>query len=141
MRRIARSSLSRSCALGLTAVAATAAVAFPANAVPTTRAVGTPANVAPYLAEQLGDLGDTAKTAVLVHGTDLAAANAAVAGTGMSKMTSFDKIAVVGARGTKAQIAAVRTQPGITYVEGNTPIEFTRRPRTPPPVAMRRSPD
>ena len=126
MRRTARSSLIGSLGLGLTAFAAAAALAFPANAAPAQTAVGTPANVAPFLADKLSELGDAQKTTVLVHGTDLAAANDAVRETGMSRLTSFDKIAVVAVRGTEAQITAVRTQPGITYVEGNTPIEFTQ---------------
>ena len=41
---------------------------------------------------------------MLVHGSTLAAANRAVTATGMTKTGSFDKIGVVVARGTKAQI-------------------------------------
>ena len=38
---------------------------------------------------------------------------------------TFRKIGVVGARGTKAQIQSLRSQPGVTYVEaGAQPIEF-----------------
>ena len=40
-------------------------------------------------------------------------------------MTTFDKIGVAVAKGTKTEIATARTQPGVTYLEGNTPIEFT----------------
>ena len=39
---------------------------------------------------------------------------------------SFDRIGVVVARGTKAQIGAARTQPGVTYLEGNQPIAFSQ---------------
>jgi serine protease AprX len=39
---------------------------------------------------------------------------------------SFDKIGVVVARATASQIALARIQPGVTYVEGNQPIEFTQ---------------
>ena len=39
-------------------------------------------------------------------------------------MTSFDKVGVVVATGLPAQVQAVRSQPGVTYVEGNRPIEM-----------------
>jgi serine protease AprX len=61
---------------------------------------------------------------VLVHGTDIAAARAAVAATGMRPVTEFRRIGVAVASGTAAQIQAARTQPGITYLEGNSPIAF-----------------
>ena len=52
-------------------------------------------------------------------------ATEAVTATGMTKVATFRKIGVVGARGTKAQIQAVRSQPGVTYVEaGAQPIRF-----------------
>jgi len=138
MRRTARSSLSLSLAtspgrsLGkgvaalaaAAALAATAALALPANAA--TTASGTPARVAPGLADELTGMGAAEKATVLVHGSDLAAANTAVSDSGMAKLTSFDKIAVVVARGTTDQISEARATPGVTYVEGNTPIEFSQ---------------
>ena len=63
---------------------------------------------------------------MLVHGESLQAAKDAVAASGMKASTSFDKIGVVVARGTKAQITDVRSRPGVTYVEGNQPIEFAQ---------------
>ena len=43
----------------------------------------------------------------------------------MTTSTTFDAIGVVGAVGTKSQIQAVRSQPGVTYVEaGKQPIEL-----------------
>lgn len=93
---------------------------------------GTPASAAtsaplqPYLAEQLSDLRLLESTTVLVHGESLQAAKDAVAASGMKASTSFDKIGVVVARGTKAQITDVRSRPGVTYVEGNQPIEFAQ---------------
>ena len=62
----------------------------------------------------------------MVHGTDIAAARAAVDATGMSLITEFERIGVAVASGTADQIEAARTQPGVTYLEGNTPIEFTQ---------------
>ena len=93
---------------------------------------GTPASAAstaplqPYLAEQLSDLRLLESATVLVHGESLQAAKDAVEASGMKVSTSFDKIGVVVARGTKAQITDVRRQPGVTYVEGNQPIEFSQ---------------
>ena len=51
-------------------------------------------------------------------GTDTAAATRAVAAVGLTQRTTFDKIGVVVARGTQAQIQSVRSEPGVTYVEG-----------------------
>jgi subtilisin family serine protease len=99
------------------AVAVAAAVlATPAQAAPSA------APVQDFLAEQLSTL--TGVTTVMVHGTDVAAARAAVDATGMRLVTEFEKIGVAVASGSADQIEAARTQPGVTYLEGNTPIEF-----------------
>ena len=82
------------------------------------------APVSDYLAEQLPDLTRLSKTTVLVHGETLADAEDAVTSSGMSELTSFDRIGVVVARGSKAQITEVRAADGVTYVEGNQPIEM-----------------
>jgi subtilisin family serine protease len=100
-----------------TAVLAAAVLAGPAQAAPSV------APIQDFLAERLSTLGASA-TAVMVHGTDIAAARAAVDATGMQLVTVFEKIGVAVASGTVAQIEAARTQPGVTYLEGNTPIEF-----------------
>jgi serine protease AprX len=89
----------------------------PANAAPDQAAVS------PFLAKQLTSL--TGRTTVLVHGATLGDASRAVTATGMTTATTFRKISVVGARGTKAQIQSLRTQPGVTYVEaGAQPIRY-----------------
>jgi len=77
-----------------------------------------------FLADTLADL--TGSTTLMVHGTDIAAARAAVDATGMRTVTEFTTIGVVVASGTAQQIEAVRTQPGVTYLEGNTPIAFSQ---------------
>ncbi|TKJ22827.1 S8 family serine peptidase [Blastococcus sp. CCUG 61487] len=102
------------------AVVVAALAATPASAEP----AGPLAPVQDFLADQLGAL--TGSTTVLVHGTDAAAARAAVAATGMRTVTEFERIGVVVASGTADQIEAARTQPGVTYLEGNTPIEFAQ---------------
>jgi serine protease AprX len=98
-------------------------------AIPTTSADALPlpkANISDFLAKQLRtiDLGE--RTTVLVHGTSLGAADRAVKAAGLTRTMSFDEIGVVVARGTAAQIAIARVQPGVTYVEGNQPIELTQ---------------
>ncbi|RBY88591.1 S8 family serine peptidase [Blastococcus sp. TF02A-26] len=107
----------------LAALLAGALLASPAQAAPS------PAVLAPvqdFLADQLAGLADAAPTTVLVHGTDAEAARAAVAATGMRTVTEFERIGVVVARGTAAQAEAVRAEPGVTYLEGNAPIEFAQ---------------
>jgi subtilisin family serine protease len=93
--------------------------------------IATPAHAAPWLAPvqdflagQLGTLSAVTPTTVLVHGTDIAAAHAAVAATGMRLVTEFERIGVAVASGTPAQIRSARSQPGVTYLEGNSPIAF-----------------
>ena len=105
-------------AAGLLAGAVLAAPGGGAEAAPAAQA----APLSPYLAQTLPTL--TGKSMVMVHGATLADATRAVRAAGLARVTTFDKIGVVVARGTKAQIQAVRTQAGVTYVEGNQPIEF-----------------
>ncbi|GAA4724101.1 hypothetical protein GCM10025782_22610 [Pedococcus ginsenosidimutans] len=106
------------------AALATVALAAPASAglLPAGQAL---APVQPWLSSQLGVLKAATPTTVLVHGTDTAAAQRAVSAAGLRKVTTFDKIGVVVATGLPAQVQAVRAQPGVTYVEGNQPIQMT----------------
>ncbi|TFV51826.1 S8 family serine peptidase [Blastococcus sp. TF02A_35] len=113
-------SLRRTVALGGLSVVAAAAFAAPAQAAPAAPS----APVQDFLAEQLEGL--TGRTTVMVHGTDIAAARAAVAATGMRLVTEYERIGVAVASGTADQVEAARTQPGVTYLEGNTPIEFAQ---------------
>ncbi|MGH3821693.1 MAG: S8 family serine peptidase [Pseudonocardiaceae bacterium] len=62
------------------------------------------------------------RVAVMVHGATLADAERAVSATGMRRVTTFRKIGVVAASATRQQVEAARTQPGVTYLEGNEPI-------------------
>ncbi|MBK1786704.1 S8 family serine peptidase [Prauserella cavernicola] len=78
------------------------------------------------VSETLGALLSTASGAApvtaLVHGTDLAAAEAAVRDAGLTPITSFSRIGVVAASGTADEVAAVRSAPGVAYVENNDPL-------------------
>ena len=99
-------------------------LAGPASAglLPTTKPL---APVQQWLGSQLGVLDALTPTTVLVHGTDTAAASKAVKAVGLRQVTTFRKVGVVVATGLPAQVQAVRSQPGVTYVEGNQPIEMT----------------
>jgi len=63
-------------------------------------------------------------TAVFVHGTTITAARQAVTDTGLQLVTTWNKVGIAVARGTAAQIAAVRTRPGVTNVEGDQPLRL-----------------
>lgn len=104
--------------MGVAALATTASLAAPTTA----GAAEDRANVSAHLAERLDSMSGPA--AVMVHGGTLEQARAAVAATGMTAVTSFDKIGVVVATGTASQIQAVRSEPGVTFVEGNQKIEL-----------------
>ena len=120
--RSVRSSL----ALGAAVVLSGAAMIVPSQAVAlgplSDAAPSRLAPVSPYLAETLGSL--TGRSTVLVHGATLGDAQRAVSKTAMTTSTTFAKIGVVAASGSPAQIAAVRAMSGVTYVEGNAPIEL-----------------
>jgi serine protease AprX len=111
--------------LGLAVAAAVGAtLALPAGG---TASAATPAApVQEFLADQLDRLSLSGRTTVLVHGRTLADAERAVEASGLKEMTSFDKIGVVVARGTKKQVLAAGSRPGVTYLEGNQPIEFSQ---------------
>ena len=105
------------CAASVLAASATFAVAGTAHA------ATQPANLSDFLAGQLSGL--TGRTTVLVHGTSITAARQAVSAAGMRKSGEFTGIDVVIANASKSQIQAVRTAPGVTYVEGGAqPIDF-----------------
>jgi serine protease AprX len=103
------------------AVVAAVVATSPALAAPAAPSL---APVQAFLSNQLSTLAAATPTTVLVHGTDIAAARSAVQATGMRSITEFGKIGVVVASGTGGQVEAARSQPGVTYLEGNSPIEF-----------------
>ena len=116
MRRPLRTALATGVIASVAAV--TTLATMPASAAPQS------APVQDFLARQLGKLSSSGVTTVLVHGSSLSAANAAVQSSGLKKTMTFSRIDVVVARGTKAQIQNAGTQPGVTYLEGNQPIKF-----------------
>ena len=106
---------------GVSAIVAGALLVSPAQAT-----TPTSAPLQDFLAAQLAELDPGVPAHVMVHGTDIAAARSAVDAAGMRTITEFERIGVVAASGTAAQIETARTQPGVTYLEGNTPIAFTQ---------------
>ncbi len=93
--------------------------------------VGVPASAAPALAplsaslaRTLGTAADSMPMSVLVHGSDLAAADSAVRQAGLTEITAFRRIGVVAASGTAGQVRAARALPGVTYVEGDEPLRL-----------------
>ncbi|HEV7897022.1 MAG TPA: S8 family serine peptidase [Planosporangium sp.] len=85
------------------------------------QASGALAPVSASLARQLTGL--TGSIPVFVHGTDIAAARRAVADTGLTPLTAWNKIGVMVARGNASQVSAVRAHTGVTYVEGDQAIK------------------
>jgi subtilisin family serine protease len=108
------------CAASVLAASATFAVGGTASAA---GPAAQQANVSDFLAGQLTGLAG--RTTVMVHGTSISAARQAVSATGMTKTGEFEAIGVVVANASKSQIQAVRSAPGVTYVEGGAqPIDF-----------------
>lgn len=83
-----------------------------------------PAPLSPGLAEQLAAAAPTSRHQVMIHAVDLAAADRAIAATGMIKGVEFRGIGVITATATADQIEAARTQPSVTYIEGDRRVEF-----------------
>lgn len=113
----------------LAAAVLTAAVGIGAGAGSAAPVAGAPtptlARVSDSLVAQLAGARALVPLPVMVHGTDVATARSAARSSGMVVLTSFDKVGVVVAAGTPAQIQAVRAKPGVTYVEGDQPIEVS----------------
>lgn len=104
--------------------------AVPASAEPA------PVPMSPSLIGQLLS-ATSGRMPVMVHGATLADAERAVAATGMQRVTTFSKIGVVVAQATKQQVESARTQPGVTYLEGDQPIAVHAAPSSPPQVTTR----
>jgi serine protease AprX len=75
--------------------------------------------VSAALSGLLATAADALPMTVLVHGSDLAKADNAVRSAGLTKITSFNRIGVVAARGTAGQVRAARAVSGVRYLEAN----------------------
>jgi serine protease AprX len=85
------------------------------------QASGPLAPVSTLLGQQLSTLG-IGTLPVFVHASDIAAARQAVADSGLTLLNTWNKVGIAVARGSAAQIQAVRARPGVTYVEADQPI-------------------
>lgn len=111
-------------------IASSTLAALPASAQPMLVTLS-PSLVSELLSASSGPIS------VMVHGATLADAQRAVAATGMRRVTTFDTIGVVVAQATKQQIVAARTQPGVTYLEGDQPLAIHAAPPAAPPLPTR----
>lgn len=68
----------------------------------------------------------TGSIQVFVHATTISQARAAVAGSGLTLITTWDRIGVAAASGTASQVEAVRTRSGVSYVEADQPIRLSQ---------------
>ncbi|MHA6780576.1 S8 family serine peptidase [Pseudonocardia saturnea] len=90
---------------------------------PAASATVSPAPLSPALSRTMATAPDD-PTTVMVHGATLADAEQAVADTGMVRVTSFDRIGVVVARALPPQVETARTLPGVSYLEGDQPLQL-----------------
>ena len=77
----------------------------------------------PWLADQLAT-ATTDAVRVMVSGQTTAAATAAATTAGLRVQQTWASSGIVVAVGLPAQVLSVVGQPGVTYVEGEQPIEF-----------------
>jgi subtilisin family serine protease len=111
-RPLAIAALGLAFAVGLTVPGSTAA----------SGAASTP--VQPHLANQLAGTSASQVLTVMVHADEVTTAKSAVAASGLRLVTTFDKIGVAVAKGTASQVKTAGQQQGVTYLEGNAPIEL-----------------
>ena len=81
-----------------------------------------PARVDATLRAVLDGSAASDRIGVFVHGSDDDVAEDAVATAGLRRVETFDRIDVVFAFGTPAQITALQAVPGITYLESDRPL-------------------
>ena len=84
----------------------------------------TKAPLSAWLSAHWSTLSAVTPTTVMVHASDIATARRAATASGLVVRETFDKVGVVVAAGLPVQIDAVRSAPGVTYVEGNEPIDL-----------------
>ncbi|GHF88835.1 serine protease AprX [Amycolatopsis bartoniae] len=106
----------RRCAL------AAAVLALPIVLAPTATAQTPLAPVSGSLNALLSTAAPATQLTTLVHAADVGTAAQAVHKAGLTEVTRFAKIGVVAAKGSAAQVRAVRQAPGVTYVENNDPL-------------------
>ncbi len=79
-------------------------------------------HVDPWITQRLGG---SEPFSVLVHGTDVAHAIAAVKGSGLRVGAEFPEYGTVATVGSPSAIRTLATKPGLTYLEGDKPLAYT----------------
>lgn len=92
------------------------------TATSTTSATVPAAGIEPKLQAQLDAAAPTAAVDVLVGATDVAAATTAIRDVGLVPKIKFDKVGFAATTGSAAQVRALASQPGVTYLQGNRPL-------------------
>ena len=83
------------------------------------------APISAELADRLESSGPAETAVVFVHGTDIAAAEAATRAAGMRLVDTFDGVGVTVASGSLANVSALRSHPGISLIEeADTEVEL-----------------
>lgn len=94
------------------------------EAVGATSYTDTPARLDPWLASTLRNAADGSHLTVLVHGTDVDSARSGALKAGLTPLHDLKLIGVAVATGDRSSILRVAAQPGVTYIEGDRPLEF-----------------
>jgi serine protease AprX len=81
------------------------------------------AELDPVLTAQLASATATSQLTVFVHAEEVDTARAAVLGSGLAPITTWDRISVAVGAGTPAQIALAAAHPGVTYIEANQELQ------------------
>lgn len=86
------------------------------------------AEIQPWLRDRFAQADPTERLRVFVHARDAAHledATSAILDSGLTPVTTWDRIGVAVGIGTPEQIRAVAASEGVTYVEGDQPLEYT----------------
>src|SRR5262245_28834941 len=81
------------------------------------------ARIQKWLAGHLASMSTSTAT-VLVHGTSTGTAPRAARASGLKVLGTLASIDVAVARGSRAQIRSVAHRSGVTYLEGDQPLEY-----------------
>jgi subtilisin family serine protease len=86
---------------------------------------GPGARIQSWLTGRLAAVKPASPMTVLVHGTSTRTAKDAARGAGLEVKDTLDSIGVAVATGKPDQIRSAAHRPGVTYLEGNRPLEYT----------------
>ena len=110
-----------------TATLAAATLVLAASATTLASAPSTAAPAAPvqaWLADRLASAGPTEALRVYVHADTAVRARTAATRAGLQVVEVFDRVGIAVAQGLPASVRLARLQPGVSYVEGDRPVEL-----------------